>query len=87
MACGDVFIKLNLDALLRASVKDRYAAYAVAIENGFMTVNETRKLEDMPPVKWGDEPFIAAKQDKPERVPIEQNPTVAPGPGAGGSKP
>jgi HK97 family phage portal protein len=85
---GDVFIKLNLDALLRASVKDRYAAYASAIDNGFMTVNEVRKLEDMPPVKWGDEPFIAAKQVMPERVPIEQNPPVAPDPGTpGGTKP
>jgi HK97 family phage portal protein len=83
----EVFIKLNVDALLRASLKDRYESYAVAIDNGFMTVNEARKFEDMPPVKWGDEPFIAAKQDKPERVPIQQNPTVVPDAGNGGSKP
>jgi hypothetical protein len=49
-----------------------------------MTVNEVRKLEDMPPVDWGDEPFIAAKQDKPERVPIVQNPPVEPTPAPGG---
>jgi phage portal protein BeeE len=29
----DVFVKLNLDALLRASLKDRYESYAVGIEH------------------------------------------------------
>jgi HK97 family phage portal protein len=81
---GAVFIKLNVDALLRSSTAERYASYAVAIDNGFMTVNEVRKLEDMPPVDWGDEPFIAAKQAKPERVPIAQNPPVEPTPAPGG---
>jgi phage portal protein BeeE len=70
--------------LLRSSTAERYASYAVAIDNGFMTVNEVRKLEDMPPVDWGDEPFIAAKQAKPERVPIAQNPPVEPTPAPGG---
>jgi HK97 family phage portal protein len=51
---GDVFVKLNLDALLRASLKDRYASYAQAIQAGFMTANEARALEDMPPVPGGD---------------------------------
>lgn len=51
-----VFVKLNLDALLRASLQDRYEAYAVGIKNGFLTVNEARALEDEPPVAWGDKP-------------------------------
>jgi HK97 family phage portal protein len=57
----DVFVKLNLDALLRASLKDRYDAYAVGIVNRFQTINECRRLEDLPPVPWGDEPFIPTK--------------------------
>jgi HK97 family phage portal protein len=36
----DVFVKLNLDALLRASLKDRYDSYAVGIEYEFLTINE-----------------------------------------------
>lgn len=51
----DVFIKLNLDALLRASLTDRYASYSVGIASGFLTINEARRLEDLPPVSWGDE--------------------------------
>jgi len=50
----DVFVKLNLDALLRASLTDRYAAYAVGIENEFLTRNEARKTEDLPPLPGGD---------------------------------
>lgn len=57
-----VFIKLNMDALLRAKPTERYQSYATAIENRFMTINEVRALEDMPPVPWGDEPFV------PERI-------------------
>jgi HK97 family phage portal protein len=50
----DVFIKLNLDALLRASLSDRYVSYQMGIQNEFLTRNEARKLEDMPPLPGGD---------------------------------
>ena len=46
----DLFVKLNLDALLRSSLSDRYASYKVGIESGFLTVNEARELEDLPPI-------------------------------------
>ena len=50
----DVFVKLNLDALLRASLKDRYEAAAIGIRSKFLLPNEVRALEDMPPVDGGD---------------------------------
>lgn len=50
----DVFVKLNLDALLRASLKDRYDSYAVGINSGFLSANDARALEDMSPVPNGD---------------------------------
>lgn len=50
----DVFIKLNLDALLRASLKDRYEAGAIGIQNRFLLPNEQRSFEDMPPLPGGD---------------------------------
>lgn len=43
------FVKLNLDALLRASLKDRYDAYAVGIRAGFLAPSEARTTEDLPP--------------------------------------
>lgn len=52
----DVFVKLNLDALLRASLGSRYESYTRGIRGRFLTINEVRQLEDLPPVPWGDEP-------------------------------
>lgn len=51
----DVFVKLNLDALLRASLKDRYESYGVGITHHFLLPNEARSLEDLPPLDGGDE--------------------------------
>lgn len=45
----DVFVKLNLDALLRASLKDRYEAYEIGIRNEFLEIDEARATEDLPP--------------------------------------
>jgi HK97 family phage portal protein len=42
-------IKLNVNALLRGSTKERYDAYAIAIDKGWMTTDEVRALEDLPP--------------------------------------
>lgn len=42
--------RFNLDAFLRADTTTRYAAHAVALEKGFMTVNEVRALENLPPL-------------------------------------
>lgn len=50
----DVFVKLNLDALLRASLADRYAAYNVGINARFLSRNEARRTEDLPPIPGGD---------------------------------
>lgn len=78
----DVFVKLNLDALLRASLADRYASYAVGIDKQFLVVNDVRKLEDLPPVPWGDEPFVPHKvTEKGDAPPDELNPPPPATPG------
>lgn len=56
-----VFVKLNLDALLRASIQDRYATYKIGVEAQIDTINECRAKEDKPPVPWGDEPYVVKK--------------------------
>lgn len=72
----DVFVKLNLDALLRASLKDRYESYAVGIEHKFQTVNEARSLEDMAPLPGGDT-FDEAAPSSPG-VPLNLNGSTRP---------
>jgi HK97 family phage portal protein len=44
----------NLDALLRASLKDRMEIYAKAVQNGIKVRNECRQLENDPPLPGGD---------------------------------
>jgi HK97 family phage portal protein len=45
----------NLDALLRASLKDRMDIYAKAVQNGLKTRNECRQLENDPPITGAGE--------------------------------
>lgn len=44
------FVKLNLDGLLRGDFKTRMEGYARAIQSGQMTPDETREMEDRPPI-------------------------------------
>jgi phage portal protein BeeE len=48
-------VEFSLDALLRASLKDRMEIYAKGVQNGIKTRNECRQLENDPPIKGGDE--------------------------------
>lgn len=48
-------VEFSLDALLRASLKDRMEIYAKAAQNGLKTRNECRQLENDPPIDGGDE--------------------------------
>ena len=52
---GPAFIKFNLDAILRGDIQTRFAAYSTGQLAGFLTVNDIRRLEDMPNVEGGDE--------------------------------
>jgi HK97 family phage portal protein len=46
------------DALLRSDTKTRMSSYATAIQNGIMTVNEVRALENRNGVEGGDQVFF-----------------------------
>jgi HK97 family phage portal protein len=53
------FIKFTLDGLLRPTTKERYDAYAIALNNGILSLNEIRRLEDRSDVPGGDEHYKA----------------------------
>jgi len=42
-----VFIKFNLDGLLRGDYQSRMNGYAIGRQNGWMSANDIRELEDM----------------------------------------
>ncbi len=48
------FAKFNVGALLRGDTAARTAAYATGIQNGWMSPNEARELEDLNPRPGGD---------------------------------
>ncbi|MEZ5811704.1 MAG: phage portal protein [Rhizobiaceae bacterium] len=48
-------IEHDLAGLLRGDLAARYSAFATAITNGFMSPNEARRTENMPPREGGDE--------------------------------
>lgn len=47
-------VEFSLDAILRGSLKDRLEIGAQAVQNGLMSRNEWRQLENMPPVEGAD---------------------------------
>jgi HK97 family phage portal protein len=50
----ELYFEFKLDDVLKADTKTRYEAYTKAIELGFLTINEARKLENMESVEWGE---------------------------------
>jgi len=50
-----LFVEFNLEGLLRADSQGRAALYASAAQNGWMTRNEIRALENRPRVDGGDD--------------------------------
>jgi HK97 family phage portal protein len=48
------FAEFALEGLLRGDSAARAAFYASALQNGWMTRNEVRRLENLPPVEGGD---------------------------------
>lgn len=60
-------IEFNLEGLLRGDSEARSLYYQSALTNGWMTINEVRSLENMPPVAGGDVPRMQM-----QNVPLEQ---------------
>lgn len=52
---GKVSVAFNMDGKLRGTTQQRYAAYQAGRQGGWLSVNDVRKMENLPPVKGGDE--------------------------------
>lgn len=60
-------IEFNLEGLLRGDSAARASFYQSGLNNGWMTINEVRALENMPPVEGGDVPRMQS-----QNVPITE---------------
>lgn len=50
---GKAFVRFGLEGLLRAQTKNRYESYGLARQWGWMSVDDIRALEDLPPLPNG----------------------------------
>lgn len=69
-----IFVEHLLDKILRGDTLSRYQAYSLAIQNGFMLVNEARAKENSNPVEGGDVP-----RTQMQMVPLGYEPPVTQG--------
>ncbi|MFS0736943.1 phage portal protein [Sphingomonas sp. 1P06PA] len=56
-----ITIEFNLEGLLRGDSAGRASFYQSGLNNGWMTINEVRRLENMPPVPGGDVPRMQSQ--------------------------
>lgn len=64
-----VRIEFNIEGLLRASSKERAEFYGSAIDKGWMSRNEVRRKENLPPIDGGDTITVQMQQ-----VPLSASP-------------
>ena len=55
---GKEYVKFNTNALLRGNIKDRSDYYKTAITNGWMSINEVRRKEEMNRIDDGDSNYL-----------------------------
>lgn len=64
------YFEFKVDALLRADTKTRFETYQIALQNGIMSSNEVRALENLNPREGGDAYMtplnMSTGQDAPE---------------------
>ena len=51
---GRFYVQFNIDGLMRGSYKERMEGYAIARQNGWMSANDIRELENMNPLSDAD---------------------------------
>lgn len=56
-----IYVEFNMEGLLRGSPKERAEFYRTMTQIASMTVNEVRKLENLPPVPGGDVPRLQSQ--------------------------
>lgn len=85
---GKYFVKFNMDGLMRGDYKSRMEGYAIARQNGWMSADDIRGLENLNPIgaaKGGDEylvngnmiPIMQAGQQKAAAQTGEQDDQTA----------
>lgn len=75
---GDYYIEFNVGGLLRGDQTSRYQAYALGRQWGWLSINDIRRLENLPPVPRGDvylQPLNMQAAGTPPPVPPNTTPS------------
>jgi HK97 family phage portal protein len=72
-----MYIEFDTKQLLRADTATRYASYSVGISAGFLTVDEVRAEENLPPLPEPEpepepEPVVVAQEQPQDPAPVTQ---------------
>ncbi len=63
-----IYVEFNLEGLLRGDSAGRSAFYQSGLQNGWMTINEVRGHENMPPVPGGDVPRMQMQNQPIDQI-------------------
>lgn len=65
-------IEYDVDGLLRGDVKSRTYSYMVGIQNGWLSINDVRRRENLNPIPNGDTHFVPTNNMTPLDVAVNQ---------------
>ena len=75
-----VFLKFNVDGLMRGDTQSRYAAYSTGLASGFLSINDVRTREDLSPADNGDQyrvPLANVSLDAAGLAELDRKTTIA----------
>jgi HK97 family phage portal protein len=64
-------VELDVESLLRGSLKERMESYGIGVTKGILAPNEIRKREGLAPVEGGDEPRVQSQM-----IPLSAPPAI-----------
>jgi HK97 family phage portal protein len=64
----DLYFEFLVDSMLRGDQKSRYEAYAVGRQQGFLSANDIRTMENMDPIEGGDSYLVPLNMQPAQSV-------------------
>ncbi|PIB11272.1 MULTISPECIES: phage portal protein [Streptomyces] len=69
---GRQMMRFNVDAMIRVDTRTRYEVYSLALQNGWMSVDEVRALENLAPLPNGAGQVYKSLAPQPAPVPPDE---------------
>jgi len=73
----DAFVRFNMDSILRGTAQARAEVHRIAIQEGWSSVNDIRKMEDMTPIEGGDVYRMPLNQAAADAADLRQRADIA----------